>query len=138
MVSFALLLAMQTASRRLSVLGGLVTLVVQAFTVSMSAVVLTLKVRLAGVVMSVGADCAEVRTTRSREASIFCGMAKAATGALENEMAALGLAALPEVSRMFSWLRPASRTIRSLPLIMAMCAELKADAETGPDGAEAV
>jgi hypothetical protein len=30
-----------------------------------------------------GADCAEVSTTTSREASIFCGMAKAATGVLE-------------------------------------------------------
>src|SRR5579863_4723230 len=100
MVSPELLLATQTASRKLSVLGGLVTdVLVQAFTVSMSAVVLTLKVRLAGVVMSMGADWAEVRMTMSREPSIFCGIAKAATGVLENETPALELAALPEVSR---------------------------------------
>src|ERR1700733_13066403 len=114
-VEAPLLFATQTASRRLNVAGGVVTLlfVVQAFTVSISAVVLTLNVSEPGTASSIGADWAEVRTTTSREASIFCGRARAATGVPENETAALGLAVLPDVSRMLSWLRAASSTITS-------------------------
>src|SRR5579863_1676875 len=132
------LLAMQTASRKLRVLGGLVTLVVQALTVSISAVVFTLSVRPTLEVMSRGADCAEVSTTTSREASIFCGMAKAATGVLENETPALGLAAMPEVSRMVSWLRPASRSMTSLLGAAAKRGEVNAEDVAGPAGLEAV
>ena len=89
--------AMQAASRKLSGSGGLVTkLLVQAFTLSRSAVVFTLSMRLALEVMSMGADWADVSTTTSRDASIFCGMAKAATGVPGNEMPALGLEALKQ------------------------------------------
>ena len=99
-VSGALLLARQTASRKLSVDGTDVVLVVQALMVSMSAVVFTLSVRVPLEVISVGADWDEVRTTMSRDALIFCGNARAATGVPEKEMSALGLAVLPEVSRI--------------------------------------
>src|SRR5580658_2088023 len=100
-VSGALLLAMQTASRRLRVLGGVVTdELVQASTTSISAVVFTLSVRLAPEVTSIGADCDDVRTTMSRSELIFCGIARAATGVPEKTMSALGLAVLPEVSRI--------------------------------------
>src|SRR5580658_9173566 len=130
MVSPPLLLAMQTASRKLSVLGGVVTEDVQASTVSISAVVFTLNVRLALEVTSMGADCDEVSTTTSREASIFCGMAKAATGLLENETPALGLAVVPEVSRTVSWLRPLSSNMMSLLGVTARFGELNAEDET--------
>src|SRR5579872_3948006 len=110
-----LLFAIQTASRRLNVEGGLVTelFVAQAFTVSMSAVVLTLNVKVPGTARDIGAACAEVRTIRLRVASIVCGSARAATGVAENDTAALGLSVLPDVSRMLSSLRPASSTITS-------------------------
>src|SRR5271154_7252575 len=96
----AVLLARQTASRRLRVDGTVVVLVVQASTVSMSAVVFTFKMRVASEVTSMGTDCDEVSTTMSRPASIFCGKARAAMGVPEKETSALGLAVLPEVSRI--------------------------------------
>ena len=112
-VSGARLLARQTASRKLSVVGIEVVLDVQALIVSMSAVVFTFSVTEALEVISVGTDWDEVRTTTSRDALIFCGKARAATGVPENEIPALGLAAAPDVSRMLSWPRTASSTIKS-------------------------
>src|ERR1700683_67569 len=99
-VSGALLLAMQTAARRLSGFGIVVLLEVQIPVLSISAVVFTLSVRVALEVTSIGAGCDEVRTTMSRSELIFCGITRAATGVPENEMSALGLAVLPEVSRI--------------------------------------
>src|ERR1700752_3071772 len=99
-VSGGRVLARQTASRKLSVLGSAVVLVVQALLLSMSAVVFTFNVKLDPVGTSIGADCDEVRTTMSRPESIFPGKARAATGVPVNETPALGLAAVPDVSRI--------------------------------------
>ena len=73
-----------------------------------------------------------------RPLSMVCGKAIAATGVPEKEIPALGLAAAPDVSRMLSWPRPASSTIRSCVEADARRGELKAEGETGPEGAEPV
>ena len=85
------LLAMQAASRKLSGSGGLVTeLLVQAFTLSRSAVVFTLSMRLALEVMSMGADWADVSTTTSRDASIFLRHGKGRDGCARERDARAG------------------------------------------------
>ena len=88
--------------------------------------------------MTMGAAWPAAKTTRSRPALIFSGKASAATGVPVNETPALGLAAVPEVSRILSWLRPASITIKSWVEDSAKRGELNAEAESGPEGAEPV
>jgi hypothetical protein len=99
-VSGARLLARQIASRKLSVDGIVVVPVVQALMLSMSAVVFTVNVRAVLVGINMGAAWPAAKTTMPRPASMVCGKARAATGVPENETPALGLAAVPEVSRM--------------------------------------
>src|ERR1700719_2039115 len=99
-VSGARLLARQTASRRLRMDGIVVVLVVQALMVSMSAVVFTFIVMAVLVGITTGAAWPAAKTIMPRPASMVCGKARAATGVPVNEMPALGLAALPEVSRI--------------------------------------
>src|SRR5271170_4065169 len=131
LVAGALLLARQTASRKLSVGGVVMTLgLVQALILSMSAVVFTLNVRLGMKLIIIGAAWPAAKTTMSRPAFIFCGKARAATGVPEKETSALGLAVLPDVSRMLSWLRPESITIKSWVEEDARRGELKAEDDT--------
>src|SRR5271155_4125591 len=119
----ALLLARQTASRKLSVEGTLVTEgLVQALSLSKSAVVVTFNVNEPGTGICVGAACDDVRTNKLREPlTIVCGNARAAMGVPVKETAALGLAVLPDVSRMLSLLLAASRTITSCVVDSAKC-----------------
>src|SRR5271169_6729573 len=100
-VSGALLLARQTASRRLSAPEAVLTVgFVQASSGSSSVVAFTVNVRVVFEWITMGAAWPAAKTTMSRPVSMVCGKARAATGVPEKETSALGLAAVPEVSRI--------------------------------------